>query len=117
MGLVSVGLAVDYSAHIAHMFKESCGTSQERAQKALTRIGPSVIQAIISTGLAVIVLAFSKSFVFRVFFKVIFLVIFIAGGHGLWCVPVMLSILGGSKEPSEEKQAEDKAVDDHKAGA
>merc|ERR1719321_2232058 len=73
--LVSVGLAVDYSAHIAHMFKESTGTSQQRAQLALTRIGPAVIQAIISTGLAVLVLAFSKSFVFRVFFKALFLTV------------------------------------------
>merc|ERR1719420_1382229 len=62
--LISVGLAVDYSAHIAHMFKESYGTSQERARTALIRIGPAVFQAIISTGLAVVVLAFSKSFVF-----------------------------------------------------
>lgn len=104
--LVCIGLAVDYSAHIAHMFKESAGSSKERAKQALVRIGPAVIQAIISTFLAVVVLAFSKSFVFVVFFKCIFLVVFIAGGHGLWAVPVVLSFFGGSKEASEEQKSE-----------
>merc|ERR1719261_1216025 len=47
--LISVGLAVDYSAHIAHIFAASTGTAQERAQKALARIGPSVFNAIGST--------------------------------------------------------------------
>merc|ERR1719181_484502 len=47
--LICVGLAVDYAAHIAHMFKESTGTSQERAKKALGRIGPSVFNAVVST--------------------------------------------------------------------
>ena len=68
--LVSVGLAVDYSAHIAHMFAESPGTSRERAIVALGRIGPSVFNAIFSTLLAVIVLATSSSYIYQVFFKV-----------------------------------------------
>ena len=37
-----MGLAVDYSAHIAHMFVESTGTGAQRAIAALERIGPSV---------------------------------------------------------------------------
>merc|ERR1719321_114810 len=85
--LVCIGLAVDYSAHIAHMFKESAGSSKERAKQALVRIGPAVIQAIISTLLAVIVIGFSQSYVFRIFFKAFFLVTTIAGAHGLWLLP------------------------------
>ena len=72
--LISVGLAVDYSAHIAHMFKESTGPSDVRAIKALQRIGPSVFNAVVSTFLAVCVMSGSKSYVFLVFFKVRFLV-------------------------------------------
>jgi Niemann-Pick C1 protein len=94
--LICVGLAVDYSAHMAHMFKESTGTSQERTRKALGRIGPSVANAIISTLLAVIVIGFSKSYVFRIFFKAFFLVTLIAGAHGLWLLPVLLGLFGGS---------------------
>ena len=93
--LVSVGLAVDYSAHIAHMFKESRGSSKERAVEAMARIGPSVFNAVISTFLAVLVMAWSKSFIFQIFFKALFLVTVIAGAHGLWLLPVLLSIFGG----------------------
>ena len=51
--LISVGLAVDYSAHIAHMFVTSTGSTDVRAHKALARIGPSVFNAIVSTLIAV----------------------------------------------------------------
>lgn len=94
--LVSVGLAVDYSAHVAHMFKESKGTGNERAEAALGRIGPSVFHAVISTFLAVVTMSASESYIFRVFFKALFLVTTIAGAHGLWFLPVLLSIFGGT---------------------
>merc|ERR1712166_413919 len=96
--LVSVGLAVDYSAHIARMFKESTGTANERAIKALGRIGPSVFHACFSTMAAVITTAASESYIFRTFFKCLFLVTVIAGAHGLWFLPVLLSIFGGEQK-------------------
>ena len=96
--LICAGLAVDYSAHIAHVFKDSTGTSVERAVAAMIRIGPSVWNAVFSTLLAVLVLGFSKSYVFIVFFKVLLLVALIAGSHGLVLLPVLLSVAGGSNE-------------------
>jgi len=102
--LICLGLSVDYSAHIAHIFKDSYGSMDDRAIEAMTRIGPSVFHALFSTILAVIVLAFSKSYVFEVFFKVLFLVTFIAGFKGLWLLPTVLSIVGGSQEkPPDDK--------------
>eukprot|EP00439_Symbiodinium_sp_Y106_P045694 s324_g5.t2 len=73
--LICVGLAVDYAAHIAHMFRESTGTSRERAIAAMERIGPCTFNAVLSTLLAVVVVGFSDSYVFRIFFKVLFLVV------------------------------------------
>jgi hypothetical protein len=35
------------------------------------------------------------SYIFRTFFKCLFLVTVIAGAHGLWFLPVLLSIFGG----------------------
>merc|ERR1719247_1133840 len=92
--MICVGLAVDYSAHIAHCFKESlAGSSVDRAIEALTRIGPSVFHAVFSTALAVFVLFFSTSYIFRVFFKVLFVVTIVAGAHGLVLLPTLLALL------------------------
>ncbi len=111
--LICVGLAVDYSAHIAHIFKESTGTAKERTAKALGRIGPSVFNAVVSTFLAVMVIGTSKSFVFVVFFKAFFLVTVIAGAGGLWLLPCLLGLFGGdniqSNAPASPKVQEAKA--------
>jgi len=103
--LICLGLAVDYSAHIAHSFKEAKGARQDRACEAVSRIGPSVFHALFSTILALIVLSVSKTYVFRVFFKVLFLVTMIAGWKGLWLLPVVLSLVGGDA-PEEVSKAE-----------
>jgi len=108
--LICVGLAVDYSAHIAHVFNISTGSAEERALAALTRIGPSVFQAIFSTLLAVLVIGFSKSFIFQVFFKVLFLVTTIAGAHGIILLPVLLSVIGGDN--LEDMSKKEKYVED-----
>jgi len=104
--LICVGLAVDYAAHIAHMFKESTGTPRERAINAVDRIGVCTFNAVLSTLLAVVVVGFSESYVFRIFFKVLFLVVVIAGAHGLWLLPTILSLVGGSKATSETYNAD-----------
>merc|ERR1711979_92495 len=96
--LICLGLVVDYSAHIAHSFKESKGKRNARAVEAVSRIGPSVFHALLSTILALVVLSVSKTYVFRVFFKVLFLVTMIAGWKGLWLLPVVLSLVGGDEE-------------------
>ena len=93
--VLAVGLAVDYAAHTAHMFKEAVGDSKQRAREALGRIGPSVFNAIISTLLAVIIIGFSKSYVFVIFFRALALVTVVAGMHGMWLLPAMLALIGG----------------------
>jgi len=114
--LICLGLSVDYSAHIAHIFKESYGSKQERAIEAMTRIGPSVFHALFSTILAVIVLARSNTYVFEVFFKVLFLVTMIAGFKGLWLLPTVLSIVGGSQEEPQGDESKSQAKVEAKQG-
>ena len=109
--LICVGLAVDYAAHIAHMFKESSGSARERAINAVDRIGVCTFNAVLSTLLAVVVVGFSESYVFRIFFKVLFLVVVIAGAHGLWLLPAILSLVGGSKHSTETYNAGEATMD------
>ena len=105
--LISVGLAVDYAAHIAHMFKEAKGPAQARACEALGRIGPCVLNAMISTFLAVLMLSFSKSYVFVTMFRAFCLVVVIAGAHGMWLLPVLLTLFAGANGEADASSAED----------
>lgn len=68
--VLALGLAIDYSVHIAHTFMIVKGTRERRAIIALADIGGSVLNGATSTMLAVLLLAASQSYVFRVFFKV-----------------------------------------------
>ena len=92
---VALGLAVDYSAHIAHAFMTISGESRdERVSKTIIAMGPAVFNGGFSTFLAFSILMVSKSFVFKVFFKIFFLVVVFGLYHGLVFLPVVLSFLG-----------------------
>lgn len=92
--VLSIGLCVDYSAHIALHFMQVKGSRNERARCALREMGPPVINGAFSTFLSFVLLAYSDSHVFLSFFK-IFLGVFIYGVfHGLVFLPVLLSVLG-----------------------
>ena len=94
------------------MFVESTGTPSQRAIKALTRIGPSVFNAVLSTLAAVIIIGFSNSYVFRVFFKALFLTVLIGGAHGLVFLPAILSLFGGDKAVNDTAPVKKNAVAD-----
>lgn len=73
--IIAFGLAVDYSAHLAHAYLDASFKSTdpvdirvERTRRALGSMGSSVFHGAFSTFLAVVTLAGSKSFIFRVFF-------------------------------------------------
>jgi len=105
--IISIGLCVDYSAHIAHAFMANQGTKNERVKKALTEIGPAVVNGGFSTFLAFILLASSKSHVFQTFFKVFFLVVLFGLYNGLFVLPVMLSLLGPKAYANESVTIKD----------
>ena len=67
----------------------------------MTEIGPAVLNGGLSTLLAFILLATSKSYVFLSFFKIFFLICLFGLFHGLVALPVLLALLGPvTEEPS-----------------
>jgi len=93
--VLAIGLALDYSVHIAHAFMRTPGPSrQARVDAALEEMGTPVIHGCASTFLAVVVLSSSSSYVFRVFFRMFFGIVLFGGGHGLILLPVLLSLIG-----------------------
>ena len=92
--VLAVGLAVDYSAHVAHAFVVARGTHQERMVTAVTEMGTAVIHGAASTFVAVLVLAASNSYIFRIFFKQFFGICLFGVAHGMVLLPVLLSLIG-----------------------
>jgi len=106
--IISIGLCVDYSAHIAHAFMCNQGTRDERVKAALAEIGPAVFNGGFSTFLAFVLLAGSKSHVFATFFKVFFLVVLFGLYNGLFVLPVALSFVGPKAYGAEESENKEK---------
>ena len=88
--VLAVGLSVDYSAHVAHCFMTKQGSRKERVIAALEDIGVPVLNGAISTFLAVVILAASESYVFRVLFRQFFATCLFGVIHGMGLLPVLL---------------------------
>ena len=104
--IIGVGLSVDYAVHIAHSFEISEGSRKQRTLSGFIAISPAILHGGVTTFLALILLAFSESYPFITFFKIISLTVVFGLFHGLVFLPVMLMLFGtdkaGQKEESEE---------------
>ncbi|XP_030607379.1 patched domain-containing protein 3 [Archocentrus centrarchus] len=93
--VMCIGFSVDFSAHICYSFVSSPKNDvNEKAIDALTLLGLPVLQGGLSTILGVVVLSASGSYIFRTFFKIVFLVIVFGLLHGLMFIPVFLTLFG-----------------------
>lgn len=109
--IISVGISVEFCAHIARAFTIPSASILERASgkfrgkdarawAALVNVGGSVFSGITVTKLlGVAVLAFTKSKIFEIYYFRVWLALVVWGaGHALVFLPVMLSLLGGEGE-------------------
>ncbi|XP_040000414.1 patched domain-containing protein 3 [Xiphias gladius] len=97
--VMCIGFSVDFSAHIACCFVSSPKRDvNEKAMDALAHLGYPILQGALSTVLGVVVLSVSGSYIFRTFFKVVFLVITFGLLHGLIFIPVFLTLFGAREE-------------------
>ncbi|KAI8549308.1 hypothetical protein RHMOL_Rhmol06G0015500 [Rhododendron molle] len=94
--VMSVGIAVEFCVHITHAFSVSSGDRNHRTKEALGTMGASVFSGITLTKLVgVIVLSFSRTEVFVVYYFQMFLALVLLGFlHGLVFLPVLLSMVG-----------------------
>lgn len=93
--IMCIGFSVDFTAHICYVYMSSkAKTPDERVREALYSLGLPIVQGASSTILGCVALLLAESYIFLVFFKMIFLVIFFGAMHGLFLLPVLLSLFG-----------------------
>lgn len=93
--IICVGFSVDASAHVCHAYMTSEGkTRQTRINRAFDCVGGPIFNASMSSLIAVLTLAFSKSFIFQSFFKLMVLVISFGLLHAILLMPVLLAYFG-----------------------
>lgn len=91
---ISVGLSLDYSAHIAHAFVGAHGTRKDRAKTALSKVGKAVVNGGTTTFLGLFVLYFGPADAFRSFAGLFMYMVALGEFHGLVVLPVILSLVG-----------------------
>ncbi|XP_078042830.1 patched domain-containing protein isoform X2 [Augochlora pura] len=93
--IMCIGFSVDFTAHICYAYMSSKQkTPDDRVRESLYSLGLPIVQGATSTILGLIALVLAGTYIFMVFFKMVFLVIFIGAMHGLFLLPVLLSLFG-----------------------
>ncbi|XP_033337627.2 patched domain-containing protein isoform X1 [Megalopta genalis] len=111
--IMCIGFSVDFTAHICYAYMSSKQkTPDDRVRESLYSLGLPIVQGATSTILGLIALVLAGTYIFMVFFKMVFLVIFIGAMHGLFLLPVLLSLFGPTSceadDPNRDGDTPDK---------
>ncbi|KAG8573629.1 hypothetical protein GDO81_012473, partial [Engystomops pustulosus] len=89
--VICIGFSVDFSAHIIYASVSNRKlNANERVIDALHVLGYPIVQGALSTILGIAALSAAQSYIFRSFFKIMFLVMTFGALHGLLFIPVFL---------------------------
>lgn len=93
---IAMGISVEFLSHILRSYAINIGNRRERVSKALWEIGSSVFSGItITKFFGVLVLAFSPSKIFEIYYFRMYLTIVLLGStHGLILLPILLTWIG-----------------------
>uniref|UniRef100_F1L6B1 Patched domain-containing protein 3 n=1 Tax=Ascaris suum TaxID=6253 RepID=F1L6B1_ASCSU len=108
--IMSIGFAVDLSAHIGYAYVKAHGDRNKKAIQALETIGWPVFLGALSTVLGILVLVTVDAYIVQIFFKTIFLVIVFSMMHGLIFLPVLLTVI---LPHAKDRDVEDEVSDNH----
>lgn len=93
--IMCIGFSVDFTAHICYAYMTSKAEAPvDKMRESLHSLGLPIFQGAVSTILGVVALTLAESYIFLVFFKMIFLVVFFGAIHGMFLLPVLLSMFG-----------------------
>ncbi|XP_052068925.1 patched domain-containing protein 3-like [Mytilus californianus] len=93
--IMCIGFCVDFATHVCHAYVQAKGkTRNERVAIAIDHAGGPILNGALSTIIGVLMLAFSKSFIFFSFFKVMFMVMVFGLLYSVFLLPVVLSFIG-----------------------
>ena len=104
--IMCIGFSVDFSAHISYAYLAAkADTPDGRVKECLYSLGLPIVQGGLSTIISIVPLVLAPSYIFVTFFKTVFLVIFFGATHGIFLLPVLLSLIGpGSCGKSSKKK-------------
>ena len=92
--IMCIGFSVDFAAHICYHYVIQKGKDPKvKVSAALGYLGVPILQGAASSILGVLFLAFTNVYMFRTFFKIVFMVMVFGTFHAMFLLPVVISTL------------------------
>jgi len=117
----SVGIAVEFTSYVTHAFLVAKGNRNKRMCEAMEEMMAPMFNGAVATFLAVLVLVGAKFPFFRVYYFAMYsLMVALALVNGMFCLPVLLSLVGPPSMHGDTNEKDDigmQRLDTHDTGS